>query len=216
MKKPATGIALAFACLPAMADSGIGFYSGVGVGQVTLKDSIDGVGIKATRTGFKVFGGYRDAAGCGLNHVHQITGKVSISCKYALTNESSPRLRARLVQAKRLCSRHSVGVGCRNEPAREAVFGMGVSAVLCTACISLAIGPSVLARAHCRRSAWRDVCDSSSPVHAGRLLGNSCSRAGTPVCAPETRSAALAVHPASNVSWPCFYMDHHDGSIHWA
>ena len=58
-KQLATGIALAFACLPAMADSEIGFYSGVGVGQVTLKDTIQGVDIKATGTGFKIFGGYR-------------------------------------------------------------------------------------------------------------------------------------------------------------
>jgi OOP family OmpA-OmpF porin len=58
-KKLAAGIALAFVCLPAMAESGIGFYSGLGVGQVTLKDSVDGVGIKATGTGFKIFGGYR-------------------------------------------------------------------------------------------------------------------------------------------------------------
>nr|WP_298718612.1 porin family protein [uncultured Steroidobacter sp.] len=58
-KQLATGIALAFVCLPAMADSEIGFYSGVGVGHVTLKDNIDGVGIKATGTGFKIFGGYR-------------------------------------------------------------------------------------------------------------------------------------------------------------
>ncbi len=58
-KKVATGIALAFACLPAMAESDIGFYSGVGVGQVTLKDTIDGVDIKATGTGFKILGGYR-------------------------------------------------------------------------------------------------------------------------------------------------------------
>ncbi|WP_116807963.1 porin family protein [Steroidobacter cummioxidans] len=58
-KQLATGIALAFVCLPAMAESEIGFYSGVGVGQVTLKDNIDGVGIKATGTGFKIFGGYR-------------------------------------------------------------------------------------------------------------------------------------------------------------
>ncbi|MFC4309172.1 porin family protein [Steroidobacter flavus] len=58
-KQLATGIALAFACLPAMAEPDIGFYSGVGVGQITLKDSFDGVGIKATGTGFKIFGGYR-------------------------------------------------------------------------------------------------------------------------------------------------------------
>lgn len=58
-KKLATGIALSFVCLPVMAESGIGFYSGVGVGQVELKDSIGGVGIKATDTGFKIFGGYR-------------------------------------------------------------------------------------------------------------------------------------------------------------
>lgn len=58
-KKLATGIALALACLPAMADSEMGFYSGVGIGQVTLKDTIEGFGIKATGTGFKIFGGYR-------------------------------------------------------------------------------------------------------------------------------------------------------------
>jgi OOP family OmpA-OmpF porin len=58
-KKLATGIALAIVCLPAMAESETGFYSGVGVGQVTLEDNIGGVAIKAKGTGFKVFGGYR-------------------------------------------------------------------------------------------------------------------------------------------------------------
>lgn len=59
MKQLATGMTAALMCLPAMAESGVGFYSGMGVGQVTLKDSIDGVDIKATDMGFKIFGGYR-------------------------------------------------------------------------------------------------------------------------------------------------------------
>jgi OmpA-OmpF porin, OOP family len=57
LKKLATGMALALACLPAMAESG--FYAGLGLGQVTLEDSIGGVNIEATDTGFKLFGGYR-------------------------------------------------------------------------------------------------------------------------------------------------------------
>lgn len=56
-KKLAMGIALAFACVPAMAESG--FYAGLGLGQVTLEDSIAGIEIEATDTGFKLFGGYR-------------------------------------------------------------------------------------------------------------------------------------------------------------
>lgn len=59
MKQLATGMTLALMCLPAMAETGIGFYSGVSVGHVILKDTIGGVDIKATGTGFKVFGGYR-------------------------------------------------------------------------------------------------------------------------------------------------------------
>lgn len=57
MKKLATGMALALVCLPAMAESG--FYAGLGLGQVTLEDSVAGIDIEATDTGFKLFGGYR-------------------------------------------------------------------------------------------------------------------------------------------------------------
>ena len=56
-KKSAAGILLSLACVPAMADTG--FYTGVGVVQGTLKDNIAGLAVKATDTGFKVFGGYR-------------------------------------------------------------------------------------------------------------------------------------------------------------
>lgn len=57
MKKAAAGIALAWVCLPATAESG--FYVGVGAGKVTLKDSVAGVDIEATGTGSKLYGGYR-------------------------------------------------------------------------------------------------------------------------------------------------------------
>jgi OOP family OmpA-OmpF porin len=57
MKKLAGGIALALACLPATAETG--FYAGVSGGQVRLKDSVLGTEIKATGTGYKLFGGYR-------------------------------------------------------------------------------------------------------------------------------------------------------------
>ena len=56
-KKLATGVVLAFVCLPAMAESG--FYTGIGVGNVTLKDTISGVDIEGSDTGVKLFGGYR-------------------------------------------------------------------------------------------------------------------------------------------------------------
>jgi hypothetical protein len=58
-KQIATGIALAFACLPAMAESEVGFYSGVSAGKVTLEDTVNGVHIKETGSGFSVFVGYR-------------------------------------------------------------------------------------------------------------------------------------------------------------
>jgi OOP family OmpA-OmpF porin len=57
MSKMAKGIALTLICLPAMAESGL--YAGIGVGEVTLKDSVAGIDIEASDTGFKVFGGYR-------------------------------------------------------------------------------------------------------------------------------------------------------------
>jgi OOP family OmpA-OmpF porin len=57
MKKLAGGIALALACLPAGAETG--FYAGISGGHVRLKDSVAGIEIEATGTGYKVFGGYR-------------------------------------------------------------------------------------------------------------------------------------------------------------
>lgn len=59
MKKLATGIALALVCLPALAETETGFYAGGSVGNVRLKDSVAGLEIQATGTGFTVFGGYR-------------------------------------------------------------------------------------------------------------------------------------------------------------
>ncbi|MBM0105642.1 porin family protein [Steroidobacter sp. S1-65] len=58
-KKLAIGAMLAFACVPAMAESEAGFYTGAGVGKVTLEDDSAGVEVEGSDTGFKVFGGYR-------------------------------------------------------------------------------------------------------------------------------------------------------------
>lgn len=58
-KKLATGIALAFVCLPAMAETNVGFYAGGGAGRVELKDNVEGVHVELTGTGYAVFGGYR-------------------------------------------------------------------------------------------------------------------------------------------------------------
>jgi hypothetical protein len=59
MKKVATGIALALVCLPAIAETNVGFYAGGGVGKVELKDNIAGVRVELDGTGYQVFGGYR-------------------------------------------------------------------------------------------------------------------------------------------------------------
>ena len=60
MKKLATGIALALACIPASAEPAkTGFYTGVGVGSVKFKDNIAGVALEGSDTGYRIFGGYR-------------------------------------------------------------------------------------------------------------------------------------------------------------
>lgn len=59
MKKLATGLALALMCVPAMADSGAGFYGGASGSMVTLKDSTQGIRVKESGTGYSIFGGYR-------------------------------------------------------------------------------------------------------------------------------------------------------------
>lgn len=59
MKQLATGMALALMCLPAMAESEVGFYSGVSAAWVTLKDNIGGFRVEETGAGYSIFGGYR-------------------------------------------------------------------------------------------------------------------------------------------------------------
>lgn len=59
MRKLATGVALALVCLPAMAEIKTGFYAGGGAGRVELKDTVAGVHVELTGTGYEVFGGYR-------------------------------------------------------------------------------------------------------------------------------------------------------------
>lgn len=56
--KLAIGIALALGCVSAVAENA-GAYAGLGVGSVTLEDSIGDIDFEATDTGFKLFGGYR-------------------------------------------------------------------------------------------------------------------------------------------------------------
>lgn len=56
--KLAIGIVLAVGCVPAMAENS-GGYAGLGIGSITLEDSIGDIDIEATDTGFKLFGGYR-------------------------------------------------------------------------------------------------------------------------------------------------------------
>lgn len=58
-KKLAIGAVLAFACVPAMAESEAGFYTGAGVAKVTLEEKIAGLEVEGSDTGFKLFGGYR-------------------------------------------------------------------------------------------------------------------------------------------------------------
>lgn len=59
MKKLATGAALALVCLPAIAETNVGFYAGGGAGKVELEDNIAGVRVELDGTGYQVFGGYR-------------------------------------------------------------------------------------------------------------------------------------------------------------